>query len=309
MEFFGFLNIDKPAGITSHDVVVQTRRLLKIKKVGHSGTLDPLATGVLILCLGRGTRLVQFLDESEKVYQTSIRLGIETDTGDLEGKVIQQTDPSAITQAEIETALGKFIGEIEQIPPMYSAIKKNGKKLYELARAGETIQRQPRKVHIDQIHIIAFKKPLLTLSITCSRGTYIRSLAHDLGRRLGCGACLKELRRTRSGPFDINAAWTPEEIKDLQQRNQLPVIGPEIALSHLEALMVNEEASRKVCFGIAIKEEEICEGLPELTDEKQPVRICNQEGRLLAIGEVVKKTTHHPQLSLTREFHPRVVLC
>lgn len=309
MEIFGFLNIDKPAGITSHDVVVQIRRMLKIKKVGHSGTLDPLATGVLILCLGRGTRLVQFLNESEKVYQASIQLGIETDTGDLEGKVIQQIDPSAITQAEIETALGKFIGEIEQIPPMYSAIKKNGKKLYELARAGETIQRQPRKVHIGQINIIAFKNPFLNLSITCSRGTYIRSLAHDLGRRLGSGACLKELRRTRSGPFDINTAWTPKEIEDLQKRNQLPLIGPDIALSHLGVLKVNEEASRKIRFGITIKEDEVCEGLSALTDEKQLVRICNLEGKLLAIGEVVKKTACQPQLSLTREFHPRVVLC
>lgn len=309
MEFFGFLNIDKPAGITSHDVVAQIRRLLKIKKVGHSGTLDPLATGVLILCLGRGTRLVQFLDESEKVYQASIQLGIETDTGDQEGKIVQQINPSAITQDKVETALGKFIGEIEQIPPMFSAIKKNGKKLYELARAGETIQRQPRKVYIYQIQTIVYKNPLLTLSITCSRGTYIRSLAHDLGRQLGCGACLKELRRIRSGPFDINTAWTPEKIEELQQKNQLPIIGPEIALSHLEALRVNEEAARKICFGIAIKEDELCEGLPELTNEKQPVRICNREGRLLAIGEVVTKTTHHPPLSLSREFHPRVVLC
>lgn len=308
MEIIGFLNVDKPAGMTSHDVVQHIRRLLGIKKVGHTGTLDPLATGVLALAVGRGTRLIQFLDESEKVYQATFRLGVETDTNDREGEPVSQADAANITREEVEASVKKFIGEIEQVPPMFSAIKQNGQKLYKLARAGKKVERAPRKVRISQIDIVDFKNPILDISVTCSRGTYIRSLARDLGRELGCGAHLEELRRTRSGPFNIDDALPLGEIADLHLKDQLPVIGHDTALSHLKAIRVTDEGVEKIRLGITVGEDYVCDGLSGLTGEGGKLRICNCDGKLLAIGEVISKPDDESSPS-AREFRPRVVLC
>ncbi|MCY3573064.1 MAG: tRNA pseudouridine(55) synthase TruB [Chloroflexi bacterium] len=205
--YSGFLNINKPLRMTSHDVVARIRRRSreqgKALKVGHVGTLDPLAGGVLVICLGAATRLSEYMMRGQKGYRAKVRLGIVTSSYDAAGEVIQRADASQITLAEIRAALPQFIGEIQQVPPMHSAIKVQGRKLYELARQGKTITRQPRAITIQSLQVRAWQSPLLELEIRCGSGTYIRSLAHDLGAALGVGAHLAGLTRTASGNFTL----------------------------------------------------------------------------------------------------------
>jgi tRNA pseudouridine55 synthase len=204
----GFLNIDKPLGQTSHDVVAAVRRGLGIKKVGHAGTLDPLATGVLVVCLGSATRLSEYVMASTKRYEARVRLGAVTATYDAEGEPTPVADPSHLTQADVEALLPRFTGTIQQVPPIYSAVKREGRKLYELARAGETIEVEPRTVTIHTLAIADWTPPDFTLVVTCSAGTYIRSLAHDLGQALSVGGYLTGLVRTASGAFTLENAVT-----------------------------------------------------------------------------------------------------
>jgi tRNA pseudouridine55 synthase len=232
MTILGFLNIDKPSGMTSHDVVARVRRQLKIKKVGHAGTLDPMATGVLVLCMGAATRLSDYVMHATKQYQAQVRLGATTDTYDAEGEITAEHDSSHITRETVEQAITDFRGDIEQVPPMYSAIKQEGKKLYELARAGQTVERPPRPVRIDSLHMTDWSPPEITLDITCSAGTYIRSLAYDLGETLGVGAHLTGLTRTTSGNFRLTDAVTLNTL--LESDNwQDYLISPRVALAHL----------------------------------------------------------------------------
>ena len=203
---FGFLNLDKPLHMTNHDVVAKARRKLGTKKIGHAGTLDPLATGVLILCVGAATRLSEYVMDSTKRYRARVQLGVTTTTYDAEGEVTRRADAGAVTRADVERALESFLGNIGQVPPMYSAIKQGGRKLYDLARAGETVERQPRAVRIDALTITEWQPPEFTLDVTCSAGTYIRSLAYDVGERLGVGAHLAGLVRTASGRFTVEDA-------------------------------------------------------------------------------------------------------
>ncbi|NDJ61826.1 MAG: tRNA pseudouridine(55) synthase TruB, partial [Chloroflexi bacterium] len=198
---FGFLNIDKPLGWTSHDVVAKLRRGLQIKKIGHAGTLDPLATGVLVICLGAATRLSEYVMDTTKRYRAVVHLGVTTDTYDAEGEITAQRPSDHLSEADVRDALGAFVGALEQVPPMYSAIKQGGRKLYDLARAGEVVERPPRPVHIHALEVVAWQPPQVTLDVTCSPGTYIRSLAYDLGAALGVGAHLAGLMRTASGSF------------------------------------------------------------------------------------------------------------
>ncbi len=202
----GIFNIDKPVGMTSFAVVARVRRLSGERRVGHGGTLDPRAGGVLPVLLGDGTRLTEFLAEADKTYLALVELGVSTDTYDGEGRVTASCDPSGIEKKHLEQALKEFSGEILQEPPMYSAVKHKGKRLYELARAGVEVERKPRPVTVRSIAIKGWQSPLLTMEVVCGKGTYIRSLAHDLGASLGCGAYLKELTRTVYGPFDIKDA-------------------------------------------------------------------------------------------------------
>jgi tRNA pseudouridine55 synthase len=201
----GIFNIDKPVGMTSHDVVARVRRLAAQKRVGHAGTLDPAASGVLPILLGQATRVAEYLSESGKAYRATIHFGIVTDTYDAEGKVISES-PVALTEAVIASMLPNFLGDQLQRPPMYSAIKRDGQRLYALARAGKTVEVEPRRVHIDALEIVAWTSPTLILDVICGKGTYIRSLAFDLGERLGPGAHLAALVRTRSGPFTIGSS-------------------------------------------------------------------------------------------------------
>jgi tRNA pseudouridine55 synthase len=203
---WGFLNVNKPQGMTSHDVVAKVRRGIDVKKAGHAGTLDPMATGVLVLCVGAATRLSEYVMQSTKRYQARVHLGVTTDTYDAEGVVQRERDAAAIRLEDVARELPAFLGSIEQVPPMYSAIKRGGRKLYELARAGLTVEREARSVTIEQLEILDWSPPQFTLDVTCSAGTYIRSLAHDLGEALGVGAHLTGLVRVASGNFTLDHA-------------------------------------------------------------------------------------------------------
>jgi len=214
MRIDGFLNVNKPEGKTSFSIVAWLKFLAGEKHVGHGGTLDPIATGVLPICFGQGTRVVQFLTNDSKAYLAKIELGVVTDTFDSEGKIIQREDLRGVTVARVEQALTTFQGSIEQVPPVYSALKYRGRRSYELARAGVPIKLKPRKVEITNIELIDCQLPLIMIKVECGKGTYIRSLAHDLGQYLGCGAYLKNLVRLRCGPFLIEDALSESQIED-----------------------------------------------------------------------------------------------
>ncbi len=210
----GILIIDKPAGITSHDVVAKVRRALKTKRVGHTGTLDPLATGVLVVCVEKATKLVNYLTCDEKTYEVEMKFGIKTDTGDITGKIIDEDTNYDIDMNKIKRTLDKFIGKQEQIPPMYSAIKVNGKKLYELAREGIEIEREARKIEIFEIKNIEWKDETLKYTVHCSKGTYIRSLCEDIAGELGTIGTMTNLRRIQSGEFQVKDAIKIEDISE-----------------------------------------------------------------------------------------------
>ncbi len=215
----GILVIDKPAGLTSHDVINHVRRATKIRQVGHAGTLDPMATGVLVVCLGQATRVSEYLLGHDKAYRATIRLGLETNTYDADGETIA-THEVNVDRANVERALARFVGEIRQIPPMYSAIKREGLKLYELARRGIEIEREARSVVIHSIELCRYQAPDATIDVRCSAGTYIRSIAHDLGAALGTGGHLIELRRTAAGPFTIDQAISLESFEAAARAGQ-----------------------------------------------------------------------------------------
>lgn len=229
----GILNIDKPAGMTSHDVVNRVRRTASTRRVGHAGTLDPLATGVLLVCVGRATRLVEYLVGQPKVYEAEIRLGQTTNTYDADGEVVQER-PLTFTPQDLQNALTHFLGEIEQVPPMYSAIKQDGQPLYKLARQGKEVERKPRLVTIHELAVLSWNAPLLTVRVACSTGTYIRSLAHDLGEVLGCGGHITRLRRTAVGDFGVGTAVS---LNDLSPENIYSHLLPlDTAVAHLPRL-------------------------------------------------------------------------
>ena len=208
------LNINKPPGKTSYDIVAMVKRLSGEKRVGHAGTLDPDATGVLPVCMGKSTRVIEFLVDTAKTYRAQIELGVITDTYDASGKIVQKNDPSAITREQFESAFTSFLGDIEQTPPMYSAIKYRGQPLYKLARAGIEVERKSRTIRIHCINVIDWQPPLVSIDVHCGKGTYIRSLAHDIGQSLGCGASLKNLVRLKCGPFDIVNAVSMPQLED-----------------------------------------------------------------------------------------------
>lgn len=251
MAIDGILNLDKPRGKTSFEVVAAVRRLSGERRVGHGGTLDPEATGVLPICLGQGTRLVEFLAEAKKTYRAEIELGISTDTYDATGKVTGRGDTSALTKEEVEAAAASFSGLVEQIPPMYSAVKHQGVPLYRWARAGVELPRTARKVEFSRIEILEWQTPLLTLEVECSKGAYIRSLAHDLGGKLGCGAHLRNLVRLSSGPFHISDAVTMSRIEDAFREGWWSeLIYPiDVAVLHLPAMTVGDDDERAIING------------------------------------------------------------
>lgn len=242
MALHGILVLDKGPGLTSHDVVARVRRITGERKVGHTGTLDPAATGVLPICLGNATKVIEYLQETSKSYYAEVVLGVATDTDDLEGQIVAEAPVPALTPADLDAALAPFRGAIEQVPPMYAAIKVAGRKLYELARAGEVVERQPRALTIHTLALLAWESPVVRLLIDCSKGTYIRALARDLGAVLGCGGYLQRLVRLRTGPFWLDQALTLEELA--AEFGSTPwselALHPDAALLHWPALVLDE---------------------------------------------------------------------
>jgi tRNA pseudouridine55 synthase len=255
------------------------RRLSGERRVGHAGTLDPEATGVLPVLLGQGTRLIEFLAEGTKVYKAEIELGIATDTYDATGKVTQRCDVSSLTREQVETAVSSFSGFIDQIPPMYSAIKHKGIPLYRWARAGVELPRKARRVEFSRLEIINWQLPLLTLEVECSKGTYIRSLAHDLGQKLGCGAHLSNLVRLKSGPFHIGDAVSVSKLEDaFQQGYWAELVYPmDAAVLHLPAIIVDEESEKAVINGRPLA---LTQGI-EVSEKI--CRAYSKDGRFIAI--------------------------
>lgn len=247
----GFLNVDKPLGMTSHDVVAAVRRGLRVKKAGHAGTLDPLASGVLVVCVGAATRLSEYVMASDKRYRARVCLGVETETYDAEGAVTAARDASHVTRALFEQALGPLRGEIAQTPPMYSAVKQGGRRLYALARAGQTVERAARPVRIEALDVVDWAPPLVTLEVVCSAGTYIRSLAHDLGAALGTGAHLAALVRLASGAFTLEDAVPLDALlADPEWTRRLAA--PGAALAGWPVVALDAEALWRVAHGQAL---------------------------------------------------------
>ena len=303
----GVLVIDKPSGMTSHDVVTHTRRILHERRVGHAGTLDPFATGVLVVMLGKATRLSQFVMGADKEYEAIIRLGYSTDTGDRTGTPVPgpSTEVRHWTEAEIEAALQSLRGDIDQIPPMYSAKKVDGKKLYELARRGETVERKPVRVCIYEFAAIRPEGQLIKdnldgtfdfhARVSCSSGTYVRTLADDFGKRLYVGAHLAELRRTRVGDFEITQAITLEQLKlHFGEESLGSVVLPlNAALSRLSSVHLNAEDVRRARHGREVKVAE-----PERIDGED-VAMYDAGEQLIAVGRYDANS---------RSLHPHVVL-
>ena len=217
----GIINVYKEKGYTSHDVVAVLRKIAGQKKIGHKGTLDPDATGVLPVCLGRATKLCDLLTDRDKTYEAVLLLGKTTDTQDISGAILKEQPTDHLNEAEVTKVIESFKGTYDQIPPMYSALKVNGKKLYELAREGKTVERKSRKVTIYQIHIKEIQLPRVRMEVTCSKGTYIRTLCHDIGNLLGTGGCMEELTRTKVGRFELKDSLKLEELRDLAQNGRL----------------------------------------------------------------------------------------
>ena len=291
----GVIIVDKPEGWTSHDVVARVRRVLREKRVGHTGTLDPFATGVLVLLVGRATRLAQFLAGAEKEYEATIRLGFDTDTGDLTGVMRAgggAADCAALKLEEVEAALAPLRGEIEQLPPMYSAKKVQGKKLYELARRGEEVERAAVRVRVAELEIMEgaggeFLRANgdgtcdLRVRVVCSAGTYVRALAESVGENLGTGAHLAALRRTRAGAFRLEKALTLEALQESAAAGAADFLVPlEEALPELPAAHLTGEEARRVAHGAAVGAARFA----ALWEDGARVRLCDERGRLLAVG-------------------------
>ncbi|MDR2031126.1 MAG: tRNA pseudouridine(55) synthase TruB, partial [Azoarcus sp.] len=245
----GVLLLDKPAGMTSNAALQGARRLMNARKAGHAGTLDPMASGLLPLTFGEATKFTQMLLDADKVYEAGVRLGIATDSGDAEGKVLA-TRPVAVDEAGLRRTLARFTGEIEQIPPMYSALKRDGKPLYEYARAGIAIERAPRRVTISELTLLAFEGERFVLRVACGKGTYIRALAMDIGVALGCGAHLDALRRIRVGAFDLAASVTLDAMETLLPAQRDALLAPVDTLATaFPRLDLDDDAARQILQG------------------------------------------------------------
>jgi tRNA pseudouridine55 synthase len=274
----GIINVLKPPGMTSFDVVAYIRKRAGGAKTGHAGTLDPAAAGVLPVCVGKATRLVEYMNEMRKLYRAEMLLGQETDTQDGTGRVVSEK-PVNVSRDQVEEALNGFIGVSEQIPPMYSAVKVDGKKLYELARKGETVRRKARKIEVYGINIVDIYDNRVLFDIECSRGTYIRTICHDAGRELGCGAHMKFLLRKRVGPFTLENAHTLEELRDIGENS---LLSPDEAVKHFDkVIMPNNEA------GLLINGRSV--QLNGYKGSTGLVRVYNESGLFLAVGEVDRK--------------------
>ncbi len=300
-EVHGVLNINKPAGMTSHDVVDAVRKILGVRRVGHTGTLDPQATGVLPLCVGRATRIAQYLTQADKEYVMTLRLGVTTDTLDAAGKETGRVAELTVRREDFEAMLPRFVGEIEQVPPLFSAKKYHGERLYRLARRGEQVERQPVRVRIHALEMLEFAPPLVTLRMSCSKGTYARSLCDDLGRALGCGGHLHALTRTRSGRFGMEGILT---LEDLEQRVREQRLGEVLmpiadALAHLPAVRVAPEAGRIIGHGSDVAAALVVQ-FPSGLTRGTLVRVLGYRKQLLSLAETTVGSSEFPAAEPTR---------
>lgn len=294
----GILLIDKPRGLSSHDVVDKIRQVFKIKKVGHTGTLDPLATGLLLICIGRATKLASFLQDLNKIYEGKMIFGVTTSTLDSEGEIVEEKDASSLSREKIEEIFAHFQGKIVQTPPMFSAVHQGGKRLYELARSGQEVERPSRIVNVYQLQALRFNfnsHPQVEFRVHCSKGTYIRSLCADIGKASGFGAYQFSLRRTRIGPFDLKQAWKLEDLvgKSEEEREKILLFLKDV-LPHLPLVTVKRGVEKIVRWGKPLYLSHIHELPPEL-EKGDRVRLCTQEGKLLAVGISLQKGTHFCQ--------------
>lgn len=282
----GIINVYKEAGFTSFDVVAKLRGILKIKKIGHTGTLDPDATGVLPVCVGKATKLCDMLTDKDKVYECVMLLGVETDTYDMSGRILERKSVNC-TEDDVKHALEQFVGDIMQVPPMYSALKVNGKKLYELAREGKEVERKARPVTIFSIDVLSMDLPEVTVRIHCSKGTYIRSICHDLGQALGCGCAMKSLIRTRVSMFDIADARTLDEIERIVKNGKLDGIMMPLdqAFEGYGTVFVipNEEAIKHAVNGAPISETSVFAESISSFEEGAKYRMYLPDNRFLGV--------------------------
>ena len=299
----GIINFLKPTGMSSFSAVSCVKRILAGVKAGHTGTLDPLAAGVLVICLGRGTKIIPYLPEGKKEYIAEIKLGITTDTLDREGEIRSRNcNWRQISRAQIEEIISDYRGRIEQIPPMFSAVHHQGQRLYELAREGKTVEREPREVEIYDIELMGFNLPVLRLRISCSRGTYIRSLARDLGEELGTGAHLSFLLRTRSGPFSLNEAHTCEEIINNVEDNQYHFLTPVDAPLPFKKLNVTDRARKKAVHGATLEQSDINNSEQDFQPGDK-VRIYTPDEEFISISEIRQSDRGEPEFKPLRVFY------
>ncbi|HKC50405.1 MAG TPA: tRNA pseudouridine(55) synthase TruB [Myxococcota bacterium] len=288
----GFLVVDKPPGLTSHDVVQRVRRIAKQRRVGHLGTLDPLATGVLPIALGEATKLSQLLTHGAKCYRGVLQLGVETTTYDREGEVVARSEGPWPTRAVLEKSLAEFQGEIDQVPPPYSAVKQDGQAAYRRARRGEEVRLEARRVTIARTELMSYEPPFVSLEVDCSAGTYLRSMAHDLGAALGTGAHLYELCRTRSGPFTLEQAITLEALEALGPDAESRVT-PMLAATGLPTFEIDARVARRVRNGVQLGRQEL-KGAPS-----EGVLQLAHAGKLVALVEAQRGI---PELRTLRVF-------
>lgn len=282
----GILNIYKEKGYTSHDVVAKLRGIVGQRKIGHTGTLDPDAEGVLPVCLGRATRLCDMLTDKNKTYETVLLLGTETDTQDITGTVLEQRCTEHLTEDAVKNCILGYIGEYDQMPPMYSAVKVNGKKLYELAREGKVVERKTRKVQVLDIRILEMHLPRVRMEVSCSKGTYIRTLCHDIGRKLGCGGCMEQLLRTKVGRFVLEESMRLEQVQEYRNQGRLweIVVPLDVMFADRKAVTVKPSYEKLAYNGNVLKfsgvqgKENLCE-----LAEKEQVRIYDTKGRFIGI--------------------------
>ena len=276
----GVIVIRKEKGFTSHDVVAKLRGILHMKKIGHTGTLDPDAEGVLPVALGKATRLVDMITDKEKTYEAVMRLGVVTDTQDMSGTVLSQTAELHVTEEELRAVIESFVGDYMQVPPMYSALKDNGKKLYELAREGKTVERKPRPVHFYEIEILEIDLPLVRFRVTCSKGTYIRTLCHDIGEKLGCGAAMGTLLRTKVGRFTLDDAITLAQTEEAVKNGTIEskVLGIEEILAEYPRVCCTKEGDRLLANG-----NPLVQTLVDAEEKDGWIRMCNSEGNFAGV--------------------------
>ena len=277
----GVINIYKNTGMTSFDVVAMVRRVAKMKKVGHTGTLDPAASGVLPVCLGKATKIIDYIMENKKVYRVNLKLGMVTDTYDLEGEVLREEDASHITKDEILNCINTFLGTIDQVPPMYSALKQNGVRLYELARQGIEVHREARKITIYSIENIKIESnDNIQMDVCCSKGTYIRSLCYDIGEKLNVGATMTALERIQNGPFIKEEAINIEDLtEELLEKH---IISIEKALDSFEKITVNEKFGKLLRNGVKVFDNRM---YSEEVEFNKLYRVCEDNGVFLGLGK------------------------